>query len=361
MDADQRNALLGLIEARHEIGVRYTRPRRIDATGGVGKFSLIFTVDDTRGTGEAVMKVMDPFCRDPYRIDSFRREEELLRLLRGQDGIIQSHDDLGTIDESLASPGGTTFPLPIEYYVMEKGRGSLKDEIDDGRYTLLDALGTFRAAYRAVQRIHTQQIAHRDIKPNNFIRFRHGILKLSDFGAARVVRSDAPSLLANYGGVWPGDYLYAAPEAAAGIHECDPVLACRSDVYSMGALLFELITGLQLGPLVLVPHGIADLALVRSTPASRRFALYLSCVDALVQGYPLPQLSDYADIPACVKTPLQELFTALAALDYRTRLVDPHRAFRQASICEKILRNEAAYQRWLLQRQNRRSGTLVRQ
>ena len=360
MDAAQRDALLRLVEARRDFDDPYRNPRRIDLLGGAGNFSLVFVADDSRSGRTVVLKVMDPFCRDPYRIECFRRESAMLAELVGQPGIAQAASDAAVVSETLTTKGGVQIPIPIEYYAMEHAQCSLQTELDQGVHTLVATLEIFRAATRSVQRIHLRNIAHRDIKPPNFLRGQDGTIKLSDFGAARSVAPGSIGLLANYQGIWPGDYEYAAPEAMAGIHECQPELALNSDIYSLGAVLFELMTGVKLGTEHLFPQAVHDLALVRATPVAGRQQLYLACVDALVQGYPPPTVSDYVAIPNCVKRQIQELFESSVAVDYRVRCVDYASIFRRTAICEKILRNETAYRRWLHLRTVRRRIAMAR-
>lgn len=354
MDATQRDALLRLVEARKDFDHFYRNPTRIDPIGGGGNFSLVFEADDVTTGRSVVLKVMDPFCRDPYRIECFRREVGMLRELAGQQGIAQALSDRAVVTEMLTTSTGVQIPVDIEYYAMERARCSLQAEVDGGGLTVLGTLQVFRAAARSLQRIHTRRISHRDFKPSNLLCAYNGTIQLADFGAARSLAPGSTPLLANYGGIWPGDYMYAAPEAIAGLHECQPDIALTSDVYSLGAVLFELLTGIKLGAQHLIPRAASDLALVRAAPIATRQRLYLACVDALVQGYPAPRISDYIALPNCISHQAQGLFESMVAVDYRERCVTYPTIFRRAAICEKILTNEFAYERWRRGRLSRR-------
>jgi serine/threonine protein kinase len=363
VDASQRESLLQLLEALSDLDGQYTQQRRVNPIGGGGNFSVILSARESITARHVAIKIMDPYCKDPYRLACFQREEYVLRSLRGEEGILVSLSDLSTLTVPLTGPGGIAFPLTLEYFVTELARYSLRDEIDQAsrtNRTILTQLRTFRALCRALQRIHSKGIAHRDLKPTNVLRCHDHSLKLSDFGAARSVTPTSSALLTNYGGGWPGDYLYAAPEVVAGLHETDPILALRSDFYSLGAILFELLTGAQLGAITLYPDALNDLRIIAAMPTQRRSHVLRATLSALCAGYPPPSLAAYAPLPPCIGQQMQALFESLINLDYRLRAADFSSIFRQVSICEKILSNERAYRGWLAQRRRRSTLTLVR-
>ncbi len=88
----------------------------------------------------------------------------------------------------------------------------------------------------ALDAVHEHEIVHRDIKPANIMLTRRGVAKLTDFGIA-LVAGDAQTTLT--GGAHPGTPLYMSPEQAAGQGNLDH----RSDLYSLGLVLFEMLAG----------------------------------------------------------------------------------------------------------------------
>src|SRR5262249_17401236 len=137
--------------------------------------------------------------------------------------------------------------IPFAYYAVEIAKTDLGTLIESNAIDAHTALLYFRAMCRAVRRIHNAQIAHRDIKPPNFLVVSDGNLKLSDFGTARLLDGTTPGLLADYAQFPPGDLGYAAPEMLASLHDDDPRIALGADIFSLGSCLFEMYAGIPLG------------------------------------------------------------------------------------------------------------------
>lgn len=117
------------------------------------------------------------------------------------------------------------------YIVMELVEGqSLHEYIPSG---LTEKLDIFRQLCLALEHAHAHQIVHRDLKPENVILTAEGVAKLTDFGLSRPVASR----LTNEGEI-SGTVFYLAPEQALG-QEVD----VRTDIYSLGVMLYESVTG----------------------------------------------------------------------------------------------------------------------
>lgn len=127
----------------------------------------------------------------------------------------------------------------IPYYAMELVEGeTLRQRLDRlGKIPPREALGYIAQAARGLAYAwNLNQIVHRDIKPDNLILARDGTLKIADLGLAKPLAEDGSITV----GQWQlGTPHYISPEQAAGRDDLD----FRSDIYSLGATLYHLVTG----------------------------------------------------------------------------------------------------------------------
>jgi len=212
----------------------------------------------------------------------------------------------------------------------------------------------FRVMCRSVQRLHHAKLVHRDLKPDNFLVMSDSSVKLSDFGTAR--RLDERSLQ-SYGGP-PGDMRYAAPELLALLHDVEPEWATIADIYSLGAILFELFSDTTLGLQLFTREFLTDfMSHMSFVPRLNRKTIYDGMISHVAAGHPLPSVTAFGgSVPRSIAARIDALYQALAALDYRRRLVNFPSIFRQIDICLIIIRNEAAYDRWRQERRRRRAA-----
>ena len=197
---------------------RYTVLERI-AAGGMGE---VFLARDTVLAREVAIKVLHrSLSGDQAFVDRFRREA------RAAAGL--SHPNIVAVYDWGAVDG-------IYYMVMEyvRGRG-VRDLLNQyGKLEPAQACEVVRQTLLALGHAHAQGIVHRDIKPENVLVTTDGVVKVADFGLARAYADGR----ATQAGAVTGTVQYLAPEQIRG-EPADP----RSDLYSLGIVTYELLTG----------------------------------------------------------------------------------------------------------------------
>ncbi|MBI2933166.1 MAG: protein kinase [Planctomycetes bacterium] len=202
------------------IGRRY----EIVAKLGDGSAGEVYEAWDRRLGRKVAVKLMKPAANaDAARRERFRREAAAAARL--------SHPNLVQVFD--ADEAGARM-----YIVMELVRGEPFSRTLRRRSVPIESLvGIVEAVAHGVQHAHERGIVHRDLKPGNIIVEESGRPKVVDFGLARL--TDTDSTLTRTGAAM-GTPLYMAPEQAEGnIRDIGP----RTDVYALGAILYEVLTG----------------------------------------------------------------------------------------------------------------------
>jgi serine/threonine-protein kinase len=209
-------------------------PYEILAPLGVGAMGEVYRACDTKLNREVALKVLpEPFARDHDRLTRFRREAQLLATL--------NHPNIAAIYGLEESNGAQAL-------VLELVEGlTLADRIALGPLPLEEALTIGRQVAEALEAAHDKAIIHRDVKPANIKIAANGVVKVLDFGLAKVWvgapqtdLSGSPRLTATdiAGRTIMGTPAYMSPEQA----RCKP-LDRRTDIWSFGCVLYEMLTG----------------------------------------------------------------------------------------------------------------------
>jgi len=206
------------------IGQLFGRYRlvKVVGEGGMGE---VYLAQDTVLNRQAAVKLIRTSVKTKDLLRRFHRERQILAQLNH--GSIASVYDAGTGSEG------------VPFLVMEYVEGlPLTEYCDAHALSVSQRLELFRTVCSAVQHAHQNLVVHRDLKPSNILVTAQGEVKLLDFGIAKLLDPEMP-------GEAPGTTLiramtpaYASPEQING-----GVTTTATDVYSLGVLLYELLTG----------------------------------------------------------------------------------------------------------------------
>ena len=210
---------------------RSVRQFRIDAKLGEGGMGAVYRAFDTKLERPIALKVIRPeLCQNPDFLRRFQREAKAAARFKHPNAIeIYEYGD-----------GSDTDGLVYMAFEFVNGR-ELRDLIRERGHldpeTSVTILGQVLAA---LERAHAQGIVHRDLKPQNIMVVDEtGEPKILDFGLAKSVSKEQQEKLTQMGS-FLGTPAYMAPEQAGG----DPdAIDGRADVYALGAILYEVLTG----------------------------------------------------------------------------------------------------------------------
>ncbi|MBN8457674.1 MAG: serine/threonine protein kinase [Verrucomicrobia bacterium] len=172
------------------------------------------------------LKILSPALRkDPAFEERFAREARVLGKLK--------HPNIVTLHEHGESGG-------YFYLMMEYIDGvNLRQAMSAGRFSPEQALAIVPSICDALQTAHAQGVWHRDIKPENILLDKDGRVKIADFGIARIVGDPERNFTLTRTGGQLGSAAYMAPEQHEKPHSVDH----RADIYSLGVVIYEMLTG----------------------------------------------------------------------------------------------------------------------
>ncbi|UZN03391.1 Stk1 family PASTA domain-containing Ser/Thr kinase [Cellulomonas sp. S1-8] len=200
---------------------------------GRGGMAEVHIGHDTRlGRTVAIKILRSDLARDPSFQARFRREAQSAAALN-HPAIVAVYD---TGEDTFTEPSGNVAHVP--FIVMEYVEGhTVRDILRDGHAVPIDeAVEITAGVLSALEYSHHAGIVHRDIKPANVMITPTGAVKVMDFGIARAIADSAATMTQTQAVIGTAQYL--SPEQARG-EQVD----ARSDLYSTGCLLFELLTG----------------------------------------------------------------------------------------------------------------------
>ena len=195
---------------------------RIERIIGMGGMAVVFRAEDLLMRRIVAVKILkDDIARDEVSVKRFINESKAVSML--------SHPNIVTIyDVSVRSDA--------KYIVMEYIEGiTLKNYMTKkGKLEIREIIMYTEQVLRALEHAHQKGIVHRDIKPQNIMLLKNGIIKVMDFGIAKLPNAETVTVKDSA----IGTVYYISPEQASG----KPIDA-RSDIYSLGVMMYEMATG----------------------------------------------------------------------------------------------------------------------
>src|ERR1041385_7145740 len=193
---------------------------------GRGAMGFVFKARQPHLDRFVALKLLpESLAHDPHFAERFSREGRFLAKL--------NHPNIVSIFD-FGQAGGFYF-LMMEYV----DGVNLRQAMRAGRFSPTEALSVVPKICEALQYAHEQGVLHRDIKPENILLDAKGRVKIADFGIAKLVVEDAPAFTLTGTGHTLGTPHYMAPEQLEKPGEVDH----RADIYSLGVVFYEMLTG----------------------------------------------------------------------------------------------------------------------
>jgi eukaryotic-like serine/threonine-protein kinase len=214
-----------LVDPAATIPFREFGPYRITKAIGEGGMGVVYLAEREDLGSLVAIKILRDAWMSPARRERFALEQRTLAQL--------NHPSIARLYDADTSPEGTPF------FVMEYVEGvPLTEYCEKHECSIQESLELFRTVCEAVLYAHQHAVIHRDLKPSNILVKEDGTLRLLDFGIAKHLESLGESVDQTITGLRLMTPAYAAPEQIRGEQ-----VGIHTDVYSLGVILYELLSG----------------------------------------------------------------------------------------------------------------------
>lgn len=219
-----------MAESSYRIGGGRYEIRSLIGRGGMAEVHQAYDTLLSRVVAIKMLRI--DLAKDTVFLTRFRREA-LASASLNHENIVQVYD---TGEQVVTAPDGTEVHVP--YIVMELVEGhTVHQLLTDGQpVPINEAVEIMSGVLNALEYSHKRGLVHRDIKPGNVMLTNSGKIKVMDFGIARALEDSGQTMTSTDAVVGTAQYL--SPEQARG-----ETVDTRSDLYSCGCMLFELLTG----------------------------------------------------------------------------------------------------------------------
>jgi serine/threonine-protein kinase len=278
---------------------------------GVGGMAEVYQARDAVINREVAVKVLPPaLAADPNYVERFRNEAQAVGALN-HPNIVPIH--------TFGEQG------PYLYLVMPLMKESLRDRLlRSAPLPIAEAVQIAVQILSGLGAAHAQGVVHRDVKPENILLDENGVAKLTDFGIARRITiqraSGGPTLAGT--GLPVGTPQYMAPEQLRG-EDLDQ----RADIYALGSVLYELLTGLP--PFIAdTPYQVASLVLTSTVapPSERNHEIWPELEQAMLRALNRKPADRYANAASFAEA-LQD-----ALLAHEIELLEPASAVKPSYV-----------------------------
>ena len=209
-------------DSKQFIGATFDKRYKIERVVGIGGMAFVYEATDEQTGGKVALKLLkEKFSDDTRAVKRFINESKSLELLN-HTNIVKIHD--------------ISIQTKYKYIVMEYINGITLRKYMNYKRPLdwREAVEFTEQIALALDNAHTKGIIHRDIKPQNIMIMQGGKVKVTDFGIAKMPNSESLTRVDQA----IGTVYYISPEQAS-----SRKIDARSDIYSLGVMLYEMVTG----------------------------------------------------------------------------------------------------------------------